>query len=121
MKRNVVLILILSLMLSLTPPSIALTESPVPDELPDDLGGKTLYGYLMELKSQYAPAKVFQDAAKYSDLDRENARRAVDRQRAKDSRGSQLPDHSPEGLPRLRERSVPGNAEAGSRGAALLG
>lgn len=77
MKRNVVLILILSLMLSLTPPSIALTESPVPDELPDDLGGKTLYGYLMELKSQYAPAKVFQDAAKYSDLDRENARRAA--------------------------------------------
>ena len=52
-------------------------ESPVPDILPDDLGGKTLYGYLMDLKTTYAPSKVFSDAAKYSDADRENARRAL--------------------------------------------
>lgn len=51
--------------------------SPVPEKLPEDLGGKTLYGYLTELKTTYAPLKVFSDAVKYSDADRDNARRAL--------------------------------------------
>lgn len=56
---------------------LAAAASPVPDKLPEDLGGKTLYGYLTELKTVYAPSKVFSDAVKYSDTDRDNARRAL--------------------------------------------
>ena len=56
---------------------MARAESPVPDKLPADLGGKTEYGYLMGLKEQYIPAKVFTDPVKYQDADRENARRAI--------------------------------------------
>lgn len=52
--------------------------SPVPDTLPEDFGGKTRYGYLMDLKTNYMPASVFSDSVKYSDSDRENARRAVE-------------------------------------------
>ena len=55
----------------------AVAESAVPDTLPADLGGKTLYGYLMDLKNQYLPAKVFQDAVKYTDQNREDAMRAA--------------------------------------------
>ena len=69
-----VIALIAALMLLI--PVVSLAVSPVPDALPEDLGGKTLYGYLMDLKSQYLKAKVFADAVKYSDEDRENARRA---------------------------------------------
>ena len=52
--------------------------SPVPDTLPEDFGGKTRYGYMMDLKNTYMPATVFSDAVKYSNSDRENARRAVE-------------------------------------------
>ena len=67
MKKSARLLRFLALVLALILPVMALAQSAVPDALPDDLGGKTLYGYLMELKNQYAPAQVFQDAAKYSD------------------------------------------------------
>lgn len=72
-KRLLMILLVLSLAFWIS----TVAESPVPDILPDDLGGKTLYGYLMDLKTTYAPSKVFSDAAKYSDADRENARRAL--------------------------------------------
>ncbi len=55
----------------------ALASSPVPGQLPADLGGKTLYGYLTGLKKDYLPAKVFTDPLKYGEADRENARRAI--------------------------------------------
>lgn len=55
----------------------ALAQAMVPGTLPDDLGGKTLYGYLMDLKSNFLPEKVFQDATKYTDENRENATRAA--------------------------------------------
>ena len=77
MKGTIGLILALALLVSLALTCVVIAESPVPDRLPEDLGGKTLYGYLMDMKNQYAPAMVFQDSVKYSDQDRENARRAV--------------------------------------------
>ncbi len=77
MKRILGLILSLALLLPLALPILAFAESPVPDALPEDLGGKTLYGYLTDLKTQYLPVKIFQDAAAYTDQDRENARRAI--------------------------------------------
>ncbi len=77
MKRAICLIVSLVLLLPLGVPLLALAESPVPDAVPEDLGGKTLYGYLVDLKTQYLAAKVFQDAAAYTDQDRENARRAI--------------------------------------------
>ncbi len=77
MRRTLAFWLAALLCLSLILPAAAMAESAVPDALPDDLGGKTLYGYLMDLKNLYMPAKVFQDATKYSDVDRENARRAA--------------------------------------------
>ncbi len=50
----------------------------MPDELPADLGGKTLYGYLMELKNQlHARDRLYRRAVKYTDEDRENAKRAA--------------------------------------------
>ena len=73
MKKTVCMILALLLC---TLPLAALAQT-VPETLPDDLGGKTLYGYLMDLKNNYLPAKVFQDAAKYTDENRENAARAA--------------------------------------------
>jgi hypothetical protein len=75
MKKAIAICLALTLLLLAMP--AALATSPVPDTLPDDLGGKTLYGYLMELKNQFMPAKVFADPVRYSDEDRENARRAA--------------------------------------------
>lgn len=57
--------------------SLAAFAQAVPDELPADLGGKTLYGYLMDLKNNYLPAKVFQDAAKYTQENRDNAAKAA--------------------------------------------
>ncbi len=77
MKRAISLIVSLMLLLSLSLPPMAFAESLVPDSLPEDLGGKTLYGYLMDLKAQYVQVKVFQDAVKFTDQDRENARRAA--------------------------------------------
>lgn len=56
---------------------VSFAQSSVPDQLPSDLGGKTFYGYVMELKNTYMPAKVFQDAVKYTDQNREDARRAA--------------------------------------------
>ena len=56
---------------------VSLAQSAVPEQLPEDLGGKTFYGYVMDLKNTYMPAKVFQDAVKYTDLNREDARRAA--------------------------------------------
>ena len=53
-------------------PMIA-SGSPVPDTLPEDFGGKTRYGYMMDLKNTYMPATVFSDAVKYSNSDRDNA------------------------------------------------
>ncbi|MBE0601205.1 MAG: hypothetical protein IH607_05405, partial [Firmicutes bacterium] len=74
MKKTVATMLVLMLcMLSFA----AFAQSVVPDQLPADLGGKTFYGYVMELKNTYMPAKVFQDAVKYTDLNREDARRAA--------------------------------------------
>lgn len=58
-------------------PMIA-SGSPVPDTLPEDFGGKTRYGYMMDLKNTYMPATVFSDAVKYSNSDRDNARRAIE-------------------------------------------
>ncbi|HRX08822.1 MAG TPA: peptidoglycan-binding domain-containing protein [Candidatus Limiplasma sp.] len=58
-------------------PFLVIAQSSVPDELPADLGGKTLYGYLVDLKNSYLPAKVFQDAVKYSDQNREDAKQAA--------------------------------------------
>ncbi len=78
MKSTVGFLICLALIAVCALPVLTAAESSsVPDALPQDLGGKTLYGYLMDLKNQYAPAKVFQDAVKYSDQDRENARRAA--------------------------------------------
>jgi len=77
MKRNLGLSMALVLLLALILPVVSLALSPVPETLPQDLGGKTLYGYLMDLKKEYMPAKVFQDAVKYTDEDRENARHAI--------------------------------------------
>ncbi|MCE5344135.1 MAG: peptidoglycan-binding protein [Eubacteriales bacterium] len=77
MKRTVSLLISLILCFVLMMPALALAEATVPSELPADLGGKTLYGYLMDLKSQYIPSRVFQDAVQYTDLDRENARAAA--------------------------------------------
>lgn len=77
MKGTIGLLLALVLLVSLAQPFVVIAESPVPDKVPEDLGGKTLYGYLMDIKSQNAPATVFQDAVKYSEQDRENARRAI--------------------------------------------
>lgn len=57
--------------------TVLASDAPVPETLPEDYGGKTLYGYLMDLKNTYLPAKVFSDAVKYSDQDRESARRAA--------------------------------------------
>lgn len=71
---------LLSLMLLIMVCSIpfpAFAQSAVPDELPADFGGKTLYGYLVDLKNSYMPAKVFQDAVKYSDQNREDAKQAA--------------------------------------------
>jgi uncharacterized protein YdbL (DUF1318 family) len=73
MKKTISLLLALALCTL----SLAAFAQAVPDALPDDLGGKTLYGYLMDLKNNYMPAKVFQDAVKYTDENRENARRAA--------------------------------------------
>ena len=58
-------------------PLAALSQHAVPDRLPDDLGGKTLYGYLMDLKNAHLPPSVFLDSTRYSGEDRENARRAA--------------------------------------------
>ena len=69
--------LIIACILVLMCPAAAFAQSPVPDILPEDLGGKTLYGYLTGLKKDYLPAKVFSDPVKYTDADRENARRAA--------------------------------------------
>lgn len=77
MNRTVVRFITLLLILCLSFPSAILAQSPVPDELPADLGGKTLYGYLTDLKKLYAPPTVFSDHVRYSDQDRENARGAV--------------------------------------------
>ena len=76
MRKGAGMIACLALLLAFALPVLSLAEA-VPDALPEDLGGKTLYGYLVGLKDQYAPAKVFLDAVKYSDQDRENARRAA--------------------------------------------
>ena len=73
LRNTSIFLLILSLACALS----GLAESPVPDRLPQDLGGKTLYGYLTDLKKNYMPPKIFVDAVKYSDTDRENARRAA--------------------------------------------
>ncbi|HPF88072.1 MAG TPA: peptidoglycan-binding domain-containing protein [Candidatus Limiplasma sp.] len=70
------LCLLLTLAVCLVPLAV-LAQGAVPDTLPADLGGKTLYGYLMDLKNNYLPAKVFQDAAKYTDENRDNAKRAA--------------------------------------------
>lgn len=77
MKKTFGLCMALVLLLALILPLVSLAASPVPDTLPEDLGGKTLYGYLMDLKKDFMPAKVFQDAVKYTDENRENARRAI--------------------------------------------
>lgn len=55
----------------------AAAQTAVPDALPDDLGGKTLYGYLVDVRDAYLPARVFQDAVRYTEDDRANARRAA--------------------------------------------
>ncbi len=73
MKKTISLLL--ALVLCALP--LAVLAQAVPDTLPADLGGKTLYGYLMDLKNNYMPAKVFQDAVKYTDANREDARRAA--------------------------------------------
>lgn len=57
--------------------TITVWASPVPDEIPEDLGGRTFYGYLVDLTNEYLKKGVFTDAAKFSDDDRENARRAA--------------------------------------------
>lgn len=77
MKRSGRNTLIFACILFLMCPAAAFAQSPVPDALPEDLGGKTLYGYLTGLKTDYLPAKVFSDPVKYTDADRENARRAA--------------------------------------------
>ena len=77
MKRTGRNILIIACVLFLMCPAAAFAQSPVPDALPEDLGGKTLYGYLTGLKKDYLPARVFSDPVKYTDADRENARRAA--------------------------------------------
>ncbi len=74
MKKTIGLLLALLLCVL---PFAALAQSAVPDALPADLGGKTLYGYLVGLKDEFLPARVFQDATKYSDENRENAKRAA--------------------------------------------
>ncbi|NLI21088.1 MAG: peptidoglycan-binding protein [Clostridiales bacterium] len=51
-------------------------DSPVPDSMPADLGGKTEYGYLVDLRQRYLPAQVFTDP-KHTDAERNDARRAV--------------------------------------------
>lgn len=73
MKKTISLLL--ALILCALP--LAVLAQAVPDALPADLGGKTLYGYLMDLKNNYMPAKVFQDAVKYTEENREDARRAA--------------------------------------------
>ena len=77
MKTTAWKLAVVACVLCLVFPAGAFAQSPVPDELPADLGGKTLYGYLMDLKNTYLPAKVFSDPVKYADADRENARRAA--------------------------------------------
>lgn len=57
---------------------VTASDSPVPDALPEDFGGKTRYGYLMDLKASYMPATVFRDTVKYGESDRDNARRAIE-------------------------------------------
>ncbi|HPJ03516.1 MAG TPA: peptidoglycan-binding domain-containing protein [Candidatus Limiplasma sp.] len=74
MKKAIAVMLVFVLCLT---SHAAFAQSVVPDQLPDDLGGKTFYGYVMDLKNTYLPAKVFQDAVKYTDLNREDARRAA--------------------------------------------
>jgi len=69
--KTIMIVLVLCLL------SAAAVASPVPDEVPDDFGGKTFYGYLVGLRDEYLPAKVFTDPTAYSDEDRENARRAA--------------------------------------------
>jgi len=55
---------------------VGLADSPVPDTMPEDLGGKTPYGYLVEIRQQYLPDLVFADP-KYDEATRNDARRAV--------------------------------------------
>ncbi len=52
----------------------------VPAPLPEDLSvyNLTFYGYQMAAIQKFVPADVFKDKAKYSDMDRENARMALD-------------------------------------------
>ena len=71
MKKILCLILAFALF---TFPLVSVAQETVPDKLPADLGGKTLYGYLMDLKNNYLPAKVFQDATKYTDENRGKTR-----------------------------------------------
>ena len=63
------------------PEGLALAEgdpsSPVPDVIPPDLGGKTVYGYVMDTRKQYLPSSVFTNTEKYTEADRNNARRAA--------------------------------------------
>ncbi|MBE0600196.1 MAG: peptidoglycan-binding protein, partial [Firmicutes bacterium] len=51
-------------------------DSPVPDVVPADFGGKTEYGYLAELRNTYLPAKVYGNADTPA-ADLNNARRAA--------------------------------------------
>lgn len=78
MKRLRLCIILVSLVVCSSLPHVSANEPLVPDALPKDFGGITRYGYMMELKTNYLPAKVFVDAIKYTDQDRENARRAAE-------------------------------------------
>ena len=51
-------------------------DSPVPGELPADLGGKTAYGYVMDLKNAYLKKDIFTGEG-YSQAEKDNARQAV--------------------------------------------
>lgn len=75
MRKKMVSTIISVLVLCLL--TITVWASPVPDEIPEDLGGRTFYGYLIDLKNEYLQKGVFTDAAKFNDDDRENARRAA--------------------------------------------
>ena len=77
MKRFLCLLIAATLSLTLCAAVAAASETAVPSELPRYLGGKTLYGYLMEVRNSFLPKKVFQDATRYSDQDRANARAAA--------------------------------------------
>ena len=74
MRKVTCAILVLMMLTIVTVP---MAIAAVPDEIPQDLGGKTFYGYLVGLKDQFMPKAVFQDAVKYNDQDREQARKAA--------------------------------------------